>query len=139
MDAVISAIGVAKRKRQVVSPHSDDARRLVDRLVEAKKDEEAMTRILKDSQLENQPVLLDSLLLELANTRDNELIKAFLTHYPTDLTEVFHKLVLKLTCSRDAYTLDTVLQFGKEKGVSTIEDSKDNPISVASENVGKFR
>ena len=108
-------------------------------MVEAKKDEETMAQILKDSQLENQAVLLDSLLLELANTRDNELIKSFLTHYPTNLTEVFHKLVLKLTCSRDAYTLDTVLQFGKEKGVSIIEDSKDNPISVASVNVGKFR
>ena len=139
MDAVISAIGVAKRKRQVVFPHSDDARRLVEQLVEAKKDEGTMAQILKDSLLENQPVLLDSLLLELANTRDNELIKTFLTHYPTNLTDVFHKLVLKLTCSRDAYTLDTVLQFGKEKGVSIIEDSKDNPISVASENVGKFR
>ena len=139
MDAVISAISVAKRKRQVVSPHSDDARRLVDRLAKAKKEKGAMTQMLKDSQLENQPVLLDSLLLELANTRDNELLKAFLTHYPTDLTEVFHKLVHKLTCSRDAYTLDNVLQFGKEEGVSIIEDSKDNPISVASENVGKFR
>ena len=77
---------------------------------------------------------LNLLSLQLAHSRDNNLIKEFLERIKETKhwRQIFHTLVLKLTCNDDCNTLGTVLELGKdlEPGYDG-----DNPIKIASAQV----
>ena len=140
----------AKKDRENFVPHNDKAIKLVDRLLESKdtkdRTRESFDRIvtalseIKDT--EKKDSLLNSLVLQLAHSRDNNLIKQFLEHISKESreygTKAFHAFVLKLTCNDDWNTLDTVLDYGirnGEEGNLTPEIPGGNPIAIASEQV----
>ena len=77
---------------------------------------------------------LNLLALQLAHSRDNNLIKEFLERIKETKhwRQIFHTLVLKLTCNDDWNTLGTVLELGKDLG--PVYDG-DNPIKIASAQV----
>ena len=151
----------AKKKREHFESHNDNAVELVEDLLKSKdskdrdKDraiKESLDRITKAlDKLENdkkqesllnekQKSLLNSLVLKLAHSRDNNLIERFLKHLDSSRegtnygTPAFHALVLKLTVNDDCHTLDTVLRYGRAKKLEP-EFSSENPIVIASEQV----
>ena len=135
----------AKKNRGNFVPHNDKAIKLVDQLLESKdtkdRTRESLDRIvtalgeIKDT--EKKDSFLNSLVLQLAHSRDNNLIEKFLEHIEgtEHLRKVFHALVLKLTCYDDWHTLDTVLHYGKERKLTPEIPPGGNPIAIASEQV----
>ena len=77
---------------------------------------------------------LNLLALQLAHSRDNNLIKEFLERIKETKhwRQIFHTLVLKLTCNDDWNTLGTVLEHGKDLKLGY---GGDNPIKIASAQV----
>ena len=141
----------AKKKRENFVSHNDKAAavKLVDELLESKDPKDRVTKSLDkinkalvDSENEEkQASLLNSLVVQLAQSRDNHLIGQFLEHIKgiegKEFWErAFHAFVLKLTCNDDWNTLDTVLNFGKgkEEELTSVIPGV-NPIAIASEQV----
>ena len=134
----------AKVKRINFVSHNDKAIKLVEDLVESKDKKEGTRAFLDEITLAFQPLgetknkdgLLNSLVLQLAHSRDNNLIEQFLEHIGDSeyRTKAFHAFVLKLTCNDDWNTLDTVLHYGRTMEL-TPEFPGENPIAIASEQV----
>ena len=133
----MSEFSKAKVKREHFVSHNDKAIKLVEELINSKDSKDitvALDKIANNN--EKQVSLLNSLVLKLAHSRDNNLIEKFLKHLEGTKywTQAFHALVLKLTCNDDWHTLDTVLHYGKKKELEP-GFAGDNPIVLASEQV----
>ena len=132
----------AKVKRENFVSHNDKAIKLVEDLVESKdtKDKtraslDRITAALGKEATEKKDGLLNSLVLQLAHSRDNNLIEQFLGHIGSEYrAKAFHAFVLKLTCNDDWNTLDTVLHYGRTMELKP-EIPGGNPIAIASEQV----
>ena len=133
----------AKLKRENFVLHNDKAIKLVEDLVESKDTKDGtrasldrITAALGKEATEKKDGLLNSLVLQLAHSRDNNLIEQFLEHIGDSeyRTKAFHAFVLKLTCNDDWNTLDTVLNYGEEKDLKP-EIPGGNPITIASQQV----
>ena len=137
----------AKLKRENFVLHNDKAIKLVEDLVESKDTKDGtrasldrITAALGKEATEKKDGLLNSLVLQLAHSRDNNLIEQFLGHIGSEYrAKAFHAFVLKLTCNDDWNTLDTVLHYGRTmnggKRERTPEIPGENPIAIASEQV----
>ena len=132
----------AKLKRENFVLHNDKAIKLVEDLVESKDTKDGtrasldrITAALGKEATEKKDGLLNSLVLQLAHSRDNNLIEQFLGHIGSEYrAKAFHAFVLKLTCNDDWNTLDTVLHYGRTMEL-TPEFPGGNPIAIASEQV----
>ena len=140
----MSQFSNAKLKRENFVSHNDKATEIVDELLESKdKIEESLAKITSDlgkmKDIEKIDSFLNSLVLQLAHSRDNNLIEKFLEHMEgtEHWAKAYHDFVLKLTCNDDWNTLDTVLEYGKERGLKPGIPG-DNPIAIASEQVSHF-
>ena len=132
----------AKVKRINFVSHNDKAINIVEELLRSKdRIKESLDKITKAvgefEDTEKKDSFLNSLVLQLAHSRDNNLIEKFLEHIEgtEHLRKVFHALVLKLTCYDDWHTLDTVLHYGKERKLTPEIPPGGNPIAIASEQV----
>ena len=143
----MSEFAKAKVKRENFESHNDKAVKFVEDLLKSKDSKDRVTQSLDNikkalvgiKNAEEQASLLNSLVLGLAHSRDNNLIEKFLEHLKSTkyLTQAFHALVLKLTCNDDCHTLDTVLRYGKDQNLEP-ESSGGNPIALASEQVSRL-
>ena len=143
----MSEFAKAKVKRENFESHNDKAVKLVEDLLKSKDSKDRVTQSLDNikkalvgiENAEEQASLLNSLVLGLAHSRDNNLIEKFLKQLEnTEYWEqAFHALVLKLTCNDDCHTLDTVLRYGKDKKLEP-DSSGGNPIALASEQVSRL-
>ena len=132
----------AKLKRENFVLHNDKAIKLVEDLVESKDTKDGtrasldrITADLGEEATEKKDGLLNSLVLQLAHSRDNNLIEQFLGHIGSEYrAKAFHAFVLKLTCNDDWNTLDTVLHYGRTMELKP-EIPGGNPIAIASEQV----
>ena len=132
----------AKLKRENFVLHNDKAIKLVEDLVESKDTKDGtrasldrITAALGKEATEKKDGLLNSLVLQLAHSRDNNLIEQFLGHIGSEYrAKAFHAFVLKLTCNDDWNTLDTVLHYGRTMELKP-EIPGGNPIAIASEQV----
>ena len=124
--------------------HNDKAIDIVEELTRSKdRIKEYLDKITaalgKIEDTEKKYSFLKSLVLQMAHSRDNNLIEKFLEHIEgtEHWRKAFHALVLKLTCYDDWHTLDTVLHYGKERKLIPDIPPGGNPIAIASEQVSR--
>ena len=132
----MSEFSKAKVKREHFESNNDKAIKLVEELLNSKDTKDITVALDEFANNEKQASLLNSLVLKLAHSRDNNLIEKFLEHLEGTKywTQAFHALVLKLTCNDDWHTLDTVLHYGMDRNLEP-RFAGDNPIVLASEQV----
>ena len=138
----MSEFSKAKVKRENFVSHNDKAINIVEELLRSKdrikESFDSITTALGEIEAtEKKDSFLNSLVLQLAHSRDNNRIVKFLEYMEgtEHWRKAFHALVLKLTCNDDWHTLDTVLHYGKARKLSPKIPPGGNPIAIASEQV----
>ena len=138
----MSEFAKAKVNREHFVSHNEKAVKLVEDLLNSKNSKGRIKESLDNihtalDEIENnepESSLLNLLVLRLAHSRDNTLIKKFLEELKgtEHRTKLFHALVLKLTCNDDWNTLESVLESGKDLRPGY---NGENPIAIASAQV----